>query len=109
MLGTFFIDVNLLESYRVQRRLNPAQVAKLKDIFIHNSAIRIENPGVVIGLGEGWTQMKTDGQQMWKISKKDPHPDHLALVSSRPIGQVIWGGHCTKVIKQMAAELEKED
>ena len=81
----------------------------LKKTFIHNGAIRVENPGVVIGLGEGWTHMKTNGQQMWKISKKDPYPDHLALVPGRPIGQVIRGGHHTEAVKLMAAELEKEE
>jgi hypothetical protein len=102
-LGLFFIDIELLQQHHVQRPIDSSHVEELVDDFEKRGADRIENSGVVIGLGEGWTEMKNSSPIKYRIRNTFPFLDKLALSTGGPIGQVIRGGHRTQAIKEFSA------
>jgi hypothetical protein len=103
-LGNFYIPTSLLESHPTQRTLNKGHVANLKQAFINPGIHRDENPGVIIGLGDGWNMMKNSGPLPYMIPSTWAHLSQLSKVSDGPIGQVICGGHRTEAIKQYSDE-----
>jgi hypothetical protein len=107
-LGTFCIHTSLVESHATQRPLNPAHVKALKESFETKGIMRGENMGVVIGLGDGWANMKNNGPLPCMITDKFPHLPHLTS-SDGQIAQVIRGGHRTQAIKEYAEELDKPE
>jgi hypothetical protein len=98
-LGYFFIDVDLLEQHDVQRPIVATHIEELGKRFKKVGVLHTKYPGVVIGLGNGWYNMKNSGPNPYYISKSCPH---LHLLSSSPqghIGQIIRGGHRTEAIR----------
>ena len=81
----------------LQRKINNAHVQKLLDQFQYQGVLRIENPGVVIGNGSGWYNMKKLGPKHIFIKPTSPHLNALNLAPDGPIGQIIRGGHRTAV------------
>ena len=92
-LGYFFIRTGLLEPHPTQRPLNQQHVMALKDDFIRIGIHRLENPGVVIGMGEDWNYMKKNTPKHMFINQSSPHLNRLALTPGGKIGQVLRGGH----------------
>ena len=103
-LGLFLIYAKLLEPHPTQRKIDWSHVNKLKDDFLNVGILRIENPGVVIGLGEGWYQMKKDNPRHVLISPNCSHLDQLNIIPGGAIGQVLRGGHRTAAIKSFGEE-----
>lgn len=101
-LGSFLIHTNLLVSHPTQRMVDRDHVLQLRKSFEDSAIERIENPGVVIGLGEGWLRMKYTGPDNYMISMSSPHLDILSTTPNGPIGQIIRGGHRTAAIKDYA-------
>jgi hypothetical protein len=101
-LGYFFITTALLQQHPTQREVNQNQVKNLKGKFEASGILRTENPGVVIGLGQGWNNMKNRGPHNYMISESSPHLSRLSLHDNGPIGQVIRGGHRTAAIKNLS-------
>ena len=98
-LGLFYIDANLVEPHPCQRPIMSSHVNSLVNEFEGNGVNREENYGTVIGLGNGWTQMKNKTPFNYRISSNCIHLDKLSLTTNGPIGQVIRGGHRTEAIK----------
>lgn len=98
-LGGFYIDADLLEQHGTQRELDLVYVDKLRDEFENGIMQRSENAGVVIGLGEGWKELKNVGGKAYRITKDCPLLSQLSVGGK--IGQVIRGGHRTGAVRQM--------
>jgi len=98
-LGLFLIDTELLQPHATQRPLDQNHVKQLCEDFETIGIHRMDHPGVVIGLGEGWHQMKNNGPHCYRISKDSSHLHLLATEQKGPIGQVIRGGHRTNAIR----------
>ena len=79
---------------------------KLCSDFVNQGVSRIENPGVIIGLGEGWLDMKKKGPGHIFISSSCPHLSRLSLIPGRPIGQIIHGSHQTAAVKLFSSREE---
>lgn len=94
-LGFFYIRTSLLEPHPTQREIDSVHVKSLKDDFVRMRALRSDHPGVVIGLGDGWYEMKKNTPKPMFISANSPHLDHLSLEPKGPIGQIIRGCHRT--------------
>jgi len=105
-LGLFYIDVDLVEPHCSQRGVSSDHVRKLAEDFNDRGIFRAENSGVVIGLGDGWMQMKNPGPHTIKIATDSKYLHHLSLAPGGPIAQVIRGGHRTAAIKRHAASLD---
>jgi hypothetical protein len=101
-LGLFYIDVDLVEPHPTQRQINLKHVGDLVNDFETGGISRLENPGVVIGLGLGWNLMKNYTPDKYKITTTCTHLSHLSSTSGGPIGQVIRGGHRTEAIRQFS-------
>jgi hypothetical protein len=101
-LGLFFIDTKLLKAHPTQRPLNQTNVEKLSESFKTCGIHRMNSPGVVIGLGNGWLQMKNRGSHFIKITKSSPHIHRLAAEPGGPVAHVIRGGHRTEAIRRYA-------
>ena len=108
-LGTFLIHTNLLVPHKSQRPVVNSHADELKDAFKDIGIFRGDNPGVIIGLGSGWLQMKNTGPVPYKITDTCPHLSLLSSEENGPIGQVIRGGHRTEAIKRFAAEFNSPD
>ena len=104
-LGYFFICTSLLEAHPTQRDTNQDQVQILKKNFEETGIRRTDNPGVVIGLGEGWYSMKNSGPHNYMISDSSPHLGQLRTTSEGPIGQIIRGGHRTAAIRNLSRDV----
>ena len=102
-LGYFLIKTSLLEPHPTQRPINQQHVKNLSESFLAMGIHRLDNPGVVIGLGEGWYEMKKNTQRQMLITKDSPHLLHLALKENGPIGQIIRGGHRTKAMSHLSS------
>lgn len=98
-LGLFFIDTDLLMPHSTQRPVNQHHVKELREGFEKFGIHRMDSPGVVIGLGDGWLQMKNNGPNCYKISKTSPHVHLLAAEPGGPIAHIIRGGHRTEAIR----------
>ena len=68
-------------------------------MFSSREENRIENPGIIIGLGEEWLDMKKKGPGHIFISLSCPHLSRLSLIPGGPIGQIIRGSHRTAAVK----------
>lgn len=101
-IGLFLIDTDLLKPHLTQRPVDQDHVVELKDSFQSNGILRTESPGVVIGLGEGWLQMRNSSPQLYRITKTSPHLNLLAAQPGGPIAHVIRGGHRTEAIRSFA-------
>ena len=103
-LGYFYIHTSLLEAHPLQRPIDHSHVQRLKADFEERGILRTECPGVVIGLGEGWNELRntTPNTLSYKISPSCPHLNRLALSSGGKIGQVIRGGHRTAAVALFA-------
>ena len=106
-LGLFFIDVGLIEPHPTQRQIDSRHVDTLMESFESRGIMRLENPGVIIGLGLGWSMMKNSTPIKYKIGSASPHLHRLSLTSNGPIGQVIRGGHRTEAIRRFSQQPEK--
>jgi len=102
-LGQFYIDAELVEPHCSQRPVSTSHVNVLVDDFEKRGIFRSENSGVVIGLGEGWMEMKNNGPDIYKITKNSVHLPLLSLCPGGPIAQVIRGGHRTAAVQKYAA------
>ena len=100
-LGYFFIHTRLLEAHLSQRPLNQHHVKALKDNFICIGIHHLENPWVIIGMGEDWNQMKKNTQKHMFINQSSPHLNCLALSPGEKIGQILCGGHQTAAITNL--------
>jgi hypothetical protein len=105
-LGYFLITTSLLAQHPAQRELDQNQVKALREKFEARGIFRTENPGVVIGLGKGWNDMKNTGPHTYMISQSSPHLSRLSLTDNGPIGHVIRGGHRTAAIRNLAVHSE---
>jgi hypothetical protein len=105
-LGTFLISTDLLEPHPVQRETSLKHVQKLCNDFMNQGVSRIENPGVIIGLGEGWLDMKKKCPGHILISSSCPHLSQLSLIPGGPIGQIIRGSHRTAAVKLFSSREE---
>jgi hypothetical protein len=103
-LGNFYIHTSLLNPHPTQRSINKGHVQLLKEEFKNKGIFRVENSGVVIGLGEGWNQMKNNGPVPFMINPTCPHLSHLSTTPNGPIAEVIRGGHRTEAVKTYATE-----
>lgn len=107
-LGCFFIDTDLLEPHPTQRPINQAHVTALLEDFEKMGVLRVESPGVVIGLGNGWLDMKNSGPHAYRITTSCDHLNQLSTTQGGPIGQIIRGGHRTAAIKQFSKSLNAD-
>jgi hypothetical protein len=98
-LGLFFIDTRLLKPHSTQRPVNQEHVKQLRKDFEEHGIHRMDSAGVVIGLGDGWLQMKNRGPHLYKISQSCLHLHRLAVEPEGPIAHVIRGGHRTEAIR----------
>lgn len=100
-LGYFLIDTDLLCPHPTQRVVSQEHVKSLVNDFETFGVQLVEHPGVVIGLGDGWYDMKKMKPKMVRISASSPHLDRLCNpeISDKFIGQVIRGGHRTAAIR----------
>lgn len=98
-LGYFFIDTVLLGQHPTQRSLDYNHVATLEKEFERVGCNCAEHPGVVIGLGEGWYDMKKTDPKPIRIATSSPHLGRLRTSEDGVIGQIIRGGHRTAAIK----------
>jgi hypothetical protein len=105
-LGYFLISTELLEMHPTQRPTNQAHIQRLRKDFLNRGILRIANPGVVIGLGDGWYNMKKDTQKHMMIDPQSPHLTHLSNTPNGPIGQIIRGGHRTRAVESLAKHTE---
>ena len=101
-VGYFFIDADLIEQHSCQRPISSTHADLLREDFEQKGIYRTESPGVVIGLGEGWKEMKNNGPNIIMITKKSPHLHHLSLSLDGPTAQVIHGGHHTEAIRRFS-------
>ena len=101
-LGCFFIHTDLLEPHPTQRPISQPHVQKLRDDFARMGVLRMEHVGVVIGLGNGWGQMKNQTPNHYMISTSCPHLPRLANTHGGPIAQIIRGNHRTAAIRNFS-------
>lgn len=101
-LGYFFIHTDLLEAHPTQRPISQTHVRDLRNSFDSKGLLRMEHPGVVIGLGDGWNEMKNGGPHHYMISNSCPHLSRLSATGNGPIGQIIRGNHRTAAIRSYA-------
>ena len=72
-LGTFLISTSLLEPHPTQRPIINSHINTLIDEFTKNRILRLENPGVIIGLQLGWYKMKKSRPGHIFINPTCPH------------------------------------
>lgn len=108
-LGLFLIDTDLLKPHITQRPLDQDHVAQLREDFQSLGIHRMDSPGAVIGLGEGWLQMKNLGPQHYRISKTSPHINLLAAEPGGPIAEIMRGGHRTEAIRSLSMDPDNGD
>ena len=101
-LGFFYIHTSLLEPHPTQRPLSPSHVQALKEDFGKRGIFRTDNPGVVIGLGQGWNSLRNTGPEVYTINQSCPHLHLLSRSDSGPIGQIIRGNHRTEAVHHHA-------
>jgi hypothetical protein len=99
-LGYYYIDTTV----STQRQIDQNHVMELGLAFENKGILREEkkHAGVMIGLGNGWYQMKKDNPKNIMISTTSPH---LPLLSDRPngpIAEIIHGNHCCAAIKRLS-------
>jgi hypothetical protein len=102
-LGYFYIDADLVVSHSSQRPIISDHAENLKKDFEDQNPLRDAFPGVVIGLGNGWNNMKNTGPVKYKITKDFPFLSKLSDKSNGPIAHVIRGGHRTEAIRRFSA------
>lgn len=103
-LGLFYIDTPLLVQHAVQRPTTIGNVENLVVKLETEGIRREENPGAIIGLGEGWYNMKKNMPGRMLIHTTSPHLHHLQKTTGGPIGEVIRGGHRTAAIRNISAK-----
>ena len=110
-LGSFYIHTSLLEPHLTQRPLDMGHVKVLMEDFQKHGLLRSEEAGVVIGLGQGWQEMKHNNSLPFMIDPSFPHLSKLSLspCSGQPIAQVIRGGHRTRAVKQFSESLNQPE
>jgi hypothetical protein len=101
-LGAFFIQTDLLTQHSVQREPTRQNVTNLIERFEKSGIRRVQNKGVVIGVGEGWYDMKKNVKHHIFISPTSPHCNRLNAYRNGPIGQIIRGGHRTLAIRDFS-------
>ena len=106
-LGLFLIDTDLLQPHATQRPLDQSHVKQLQQDFENFGIHHMDHPGVVIGLGNGWLQMRNRGPHCYRISGNSPHLHLLATEQGGPIAQVIRGGHRTSAIQNYSLYPDK--
>jgi hypothetical protein len=105
-LGRFYIETSLLTPHITQRPLNTMHADTLKQNFQQSGPMRTEYHGVVIGLGDGWYNMKNPGPRPYMISSSCPHLDLLRKSSGGPIAEIIRGNHRTEAIRRYSSQTE---
>jgi hypothetical protein len=104
LLGKFYIDTALLVPHSTQRAINTEHADELVKSFQTVGPFRTESPGVVIGLGDGWYQMKNSGPTPYMISRSCPHLHYLCKEPNGAIGEIIRGNHRTEAIKRYSLQ-----
>jgi hypothetical protein len=94
-LGLFLIDTELLSPHPTERSLNQDRVEELRENFERLGIHRMESPGVAIGLGDGWLQMKNSRCNPFKITQEFTHIHRLVAEYGGPVAHIIHGGHRT--------------
>jgi len=108
-LGYFFIQTSLLESHATQRDIDWLHVKKLTAAFVANGVHRKEHPGVVIGIGNGWYNMRKNIPRDVLITASSPHRNLLAEKPGGAIGQIICGNHCSAAVKALSQTSKEYD
>ena len=110
-LGLFYIDVELLEAHHTQRSIDSGHIQKLLNSYEEQGPQRLEHPGVIIGLGQGWNDFKNTGPHFYRIRATMPSLEYFCGGTSGkgPIGQVIRGGHRTEAVKRFSELPGKAD
>ena len=104
----YLCKLELLEPHPTQRPIDPSHITTLLNEFNECGLLHYEHPGVVIGLGEGWMELKNTGNNNYKITKNDEFLYHLSINNNpSPIAQIIWGSHRTEAIKKYAESERK--
>ena len=103
-LGLFYINTDLVEPYPTQRSINKSHFENLSHQFEERGILHKDNPGVVIGLGKGWYNMKNSNPSKYKIGDFCPHLGQLSLTNGGPIAQVIHVGHQTQAMREYKGE-----
>ena len=100
----------VVEPHPTQRPIASKHIDSLLQEFKDRGVLRSEYPGVVIGLGAGWMNMKNTGNNPYKITKNNEFLYHLSINNNvSPIAQVIRGNHHTEAIKTYAADEKKPE
>jgi hypothetical protein len=63
------------EAHSTQRETDRVYVAKLMEEFVEKGVLRVENPGIVIGLREGWNEMKKS--KTWTLIHQHTYHSYL--------------------------------
>jgi hypothetical protein len=71
-LGYFYIDADLVESHSSQRPIISEHAEHLKQDFVDQTPLHDAKPRAVIGLGDGWNNMKNTSPVNFKITKTFP-------------------------------------
>ena len=108
-LGDFYIHTSLLKPHKTQRALDNNHVEKLVRDFQDTGVFRVDYPGVVVGIGEGWQWMKHNSPIPYKITPTSPHLTELSGEAPEFIGEVIRGDHRTEAIKRYAEANNKPE
>jgi len=108
-LGDFYIHTGLLEAHTCQRPTVLSHAEMLKEEFKAIGIRREEYPGLIIGLGPGWLQMKNNEVIPYKITPSCTHLSRLSINNAGPIGQVLRGGRRTEAVRLYAAECERPE
>jgi hypothetical protein len=103
-LGYYYIDTTLLAPHPTQRQIDQDHVMELGLAFENKGILRGEkkHAGVVIGLGNGWYQMKKDNPKNIMISPTSPHLPLLSSCLDGPIAEIIRGNHRCAAIKRLS-------
>ena len=83
-LGTFLISTTLLELHPTQRLIVKSHIDTLRDEFTMNGVLHLKSPGVVIGLGPGWYEMKKTRLGHVFIGPTCLHLSRLSLTPDGP-------------------------
>ena len=108
-LGLFYIHTSLLKPHPTQRSVSLAHIQTLQQSFTETGIRRAENPGVVIGLGNGWLSMKNNHPVPIMITSSFPYLDKLQGESNSAIGEIIRGNHRTIAMWQLSEQQQEND
>jgi hypothetical protein len=108
-LGMFYIHTTLLKAHPTQRSVSLPHIEALQQSFANTGIRRAENPGVVIGLGNGWHNMKNSHPVPVMITPGFSHLYQLQIDGEGPVGEIIRGNHRTIAMQCFSQQQEQED